>query len=84
MLKGLLALVAKRLTLSYSSRYEHGRLIVGVILVSVAFFWGATPALFQHICWDGCMFPNGTLEKPETWNAILKAMIDVREAHGWE
>jgi len=37
----------------------------------------------QHICWDGCMFPNATLEKPETWNTILKAMIDVRYAHGW-
>ena len=33
----------------------------------------------QHICWDGCMFPNDTLEKEETWNTILKAMVDVRE-----
>jgi hypothetical protein len=38
----------------------------------------------KHICWDGCMFPNATLEKPDTWNTILKAMIDVRDAHGWE
>ncbi len=38
----------------------------------------------EHICWDGCMFPNATLETPATWNTILKAMIDVREAHGWE
>jgi|TARA_B100000959_G_scaffold65166_1_gene69134 sugar phosphate isomerase/epimerase len=38
----------------------------------------------EHICWDGCMFPNATLETPSTWNTILKAMIDVREAHGWE
>jgi sugar phosphate isomerase/epimerase len=38
----------------------------------------------EHICWDGCMFPNDTLEKPDTWNNILKAMIDVRNAHGWE
>jgi hypothetical protein len=30
------------------------------------------------------MFPNATLETPSTWNTILKAMIDVREAHGWE
>ena len=37
----------------------------------------------KHICWDGCMFPNATLEKQETWNTILKAMIDVRDAHGW-
>tara|TARA_B100000579_G_C22798930_1_gene838658 strand:- start:486 stop:1511 length:1026 start_codon:yes stop_codon:yes gene_type:complete len=37
----------------------------------------------KHICWDGCMFPNSTLENPETWNTILKSMIEVREAHGW-
>ena len=36
----------------------------------------------EHICWDGCMFPNATLENPDTWNTILKAMIDVRDAHG--
>jgi sugar phosphate isomerase/epimerase len=37
----------------------------------------------QHICWDGCMFPNAMLEKQETWNTILGAMIKVRDAHGW-
>lgn len=37
----------------------------------------------QHICWDGCMFPNSMLENPQTWNTILKAMIEVRKAHGW-
>ena len=31
----------------------------------------------KHICWDGCMFPNATLENPSTWNTILKSMIDV-------
>jgi len=31
----------------------------------------------KHICWDGCMFPNATLENPATWNTILKAMVDV-------
>lgn len=31
----------------------------------------------KHICWDGCMFPNATLENSDTWNAILKAMIGV-------
>ena len=36
----------------------------------------------QHICWDGCMFPNAVLEDPQTWNQILKAMVDVRDAHG--
>jgi hypothetical protein len=35
----------------------------------------------QHICWDGCMFPNSTLENPQTWNDILSVMIDVRDAH---
>ncbi len=35
----------------------------------------------EHICWDGCMFPNATLENPDTWNVILKSMIDVAEAH---
>ncbi len=34
----------------------------------------------RHICWDGCMFPNETLEKQETWNTILGAMIKVDEA----
>jgi sugar phosphate isomerase/epimerase len=37
----------------------------------------------RHLCWDGCMFPNEVMFKPETWNAILKAMLDVRNAHGW-
>ena len=35
----------------------------------------------QHICWDGCMFPNATLENGETWNTILDAMIKVRDAN---
>ena len=38
----------------------------------------------QHICWDGCMFPNDVMLKPETWTDILAAMLAVREAHGWE
>jgi len=37
----------------------------------------------KHICWDGCMFPNDTLQKQQTWNDILAAMIQVRENHGW-
>jgi sugar phosphate isomerase/epimerase len=37
----------------------------------------------RHICWDGCMFPNEVMLKPETWNQILSTMISVREAHGW-
>ncbi|MBI1311027.1 TIM barrel protein [bacterium] len=36
----------------------------------------------QHICWDGCMFPNAVLEDASTWNTILDAMIKVRDAYG--
>jgi len=38
---------------------------------------------FRHICWDGCMFPNAVMMKPQTWNDILAAMLSVRDAHGW-
>jgi hypothetical protein len=37
----------------------------------------------QHICWDGCMFPNSKLLDQSTWNTILETMIRVRDAHGW-
>ncbi len=37
----------------------------------------------EHICWDGCMFPNAMLETGATWNTILDTMIKVRDAHGW-
>jgi sugar phosphate isomerase/epimerase len=37
----------------------------------------------QHICWDGCMFPNAMLETQATWNTILDKMIQVRNSHGW-
>ena len=54
----------------------------------VAGFWlrdgnGALTKKFKHICWDGCMFPNEVMKKPQTWNDILAAMISVRDAHGW-
>jgi hypothetical protein len=29
------------------------------------------------------MFPNAVMQKQETWNNILAAMIQVRENHGW-
>ena len=38
---------------------------------------------FQHVCWDGCMFSNETMMKPNTWNDILSVMVKVRDAHGW-
>jgi hypothetical protein len=44
---------------------------------------GALTKKMRHICWDGCMFPNAVMEKQETWNAILGAMVKVRDAHGW-
>ncbi len=37
----------------------------------------------RHICWDGCMFPNEVMTKPDTWNSILSAMLSVQDAHGW-
>jgi hypothetical protein len=37
----------------------------------------------QHICWDGCMFPNSVMMSPKTWNDVLRTMIAVRNAHGW-
>lgn len=48
-------------------------------------YWlkGAADRGIRHICWDGCMFSNATLEDPKTWNTILGAMIKVRDAHGW-
>ena len=44
---------------------------------------GQPTRAFNHICWDGCMFPNDVMKKPETWNNILASMIAVRNAHGW-
>ncbi len=51
-------------------------------------FWlrgedGQPTGAVQHLCWDGCMFPNTVMEDPQTWNDILGAMIAVRDAHGW-
>ncbi|MDR3637631.1 MAG: TIM barrel protein [Isosphaeraceae bacterium] len=51
-------------------------------------FWlrdedGNVTKRFRHICWDGCMFPNAVLMRPETWNEILATMIAVRDTHGW-
>jgi len=51
-------------------------------------FWlrdeqGRLTKRFRHICWDGCMFPNEVMMRPQTWNEILAAMVAVRDAHGW-
>jgi hypothetical protein len=37
----------------------------------------------EHICWDGCMFPNEIMHEQNTWNTILASMISVQDAHGW-
>ncbi|MDX1945862.1 MAG: TIM barrel protein [Pirellulaceae bacterium] len=54
-------------------------------IVQTAGYWlkDAKARNLQHICWDGCMFPNEVLEKQETYNTILRTMLKVREAHGW-
>ena len=62
----------------------NGKLDIG----KDAGFWlrdgdGRLTKAFKHICWDGCMFPNEVMEKQDTWNNILAAMVQVRELHGW-
>ncbi len=57
-------------------------------VVRHAGFWmrdetGTPTRAFQHICWDGCMFPNATMMQSKTWDDVLRLMIDVRRAHGW-
>jgi len=37
---------------------------------------------FNHICWDGCMFPNAVMAQQKTWNDVLGVMAAVRDAHG--
>ena len=44
---------------------------------------GQLTKCIRHICWDGCMFPNATMMKRDTWNSILRAMVAVRDEHGW-
>jgi sugar phosphate isomerase/epimerase len=45
---------------------------------------GNLTCAFAHICWDGCMFPNSVMLDPKTWNDVLRVMIAVRSAHGWD
>jgi sugar phosphate isomerase/epimerase len=57
-------------------------------VVRHAGFWlrddaGQPTRAVEHICWDGCMFSNDTMQRQQTWNDILRLMIDVRNAHGW-
>jgi len=58
-------------------------------IVRVAGAWmenenGTPTRAFQHICWDGCMFPNQVMQQASTWRDILSTMIAVRNAHGWD
>ena len=58
-------------------------------IVAVAGLWmrnenGASSRAFEHICWDGCMFPNNTMLAPAMWTNVLQTMIEVRDAHGWD
>lgn len=52
-------------------------------MVRCASYWlkDATARGMRHICWDGCMFSNETLETAATWNTILKTMMEVRDAN---
>ena len=45
---------------------------------------GQVTRKFQHICWDGCMFPNDVMGRQNTWNDVLGVMVAVRNAHGWD
>jgi sugar phosphate isomerase/epimerase len=45
---------------------------------------GVPTRAFAHICWDGCMFPNAVMLNQQTWNDVLRVMIAVRNAHGWD
>jgi sugar phosphate isomerase/epimerase len=58
-------------------------------IVAVAGLWmrnenGTPTRAYEHICWDGCMFPNSVMLAPKTWNDILGTLIAVRNAHGWD
>jgi sugar phosphate isomerase/epimerase len=44
---------------------------------------GEPTRAYQHINWDGCMFPNDVMMDANTWRKILGTMIAVRNAHGW-
>ncbi len=62
----------------------HGKMDI----VEVAGLWmrdeeGEPTRAFEHICWDGCMFPNKMMLAPDTWRKVLATMIKVRDAHGW-
>lgn len=38
----------------------------------------------QHLTWDAGPFPAVILQKQETWDRALEAMLAIRDAHGWK
>jgi sugar phosphate isomerase/epimerase len=44
---------------------------------------GEPTRVLQHMCWDGCMFPNAVMLDQKTWNDVLAVMAATRDAHGW-
>jgi sugar phosphate isomerase/epimerase len=57
-------------------------------IVRDAGFWlkdenGDLTKAFRHLCWDGCMFPNETMMKQQTWTDVLDVMLKVRDVYGW-
>jgi sugar phosphate isomerase/epimerase len=44
---------------------------------------GEVTRAFAHICWDGCMFPNAVMLDPNPWTEVLRTLLTVRQAHGW-
>ena len=82
------ATARRRKASEYSKQLVAALKVEGKDIVRDAGHWmrddkGKLTRAFQHICWDGCMFPNAVMMQPKTWNDILAAMIGVRNAHGW-
>ena len=55
-----------------------------IVRDSGAWLEGNSVHEFEHICWDGCMFPNQVMLEQGTWNDVLRIMLAVRNAHGWD
>src|SRR5260370_20271148 len=44
---------------------------------------GVPTRAVQHICWDGCMFPNAVILDPKTVEDVPRVMVPVPNAHRW-
>ena len=75
---------------SGSGNYDSGAVETSVrYAISDAGNWlrneaGEPIKRLRHVCWDGCMFSNEIMMKPQTWNDILGVMVKVRDRHGWQ